>query len=124
MTLPEDPEGRLRCYSNVLRNEANRLVARDLDYVRLKKRPEQWLWGELPEYTLKEICRMLHEHVVNGGEIDEQKENRQEYAHRRFHYDLRVLIGGRRIYFETVLEFEDADDEDDLTIVVVNAHDV
>jgi hypothetical protein len=122
--LPDDLEGKLRCYRNVLRNEAQRAVGRDPDYVVFKKRPQQWLRSELAEYSLREICRFLHAHVESGGKIDAQVEKRPEYTHYEFHYDLRVLIGGRRIYFETVLEFEDADDEDDLTVVVVNVHDV
>jgi hypothetical protein len=124
VNLPEDQEGRLHCYRNVLRNEAIRLVARDPDYVVFKKRPQEWLGHELPEHTLRAICRILHEYVACSGAIDEQVETRPEYAHYGFHFDLRVLIGGRRVYFETVLEFEDASDEEDLTIVVVNVHDV
>ncbi len=124
MNLPDDREGRLHCYRNVLQNEANRLVAKDPDYVVFKKRPQEWLGRELPEHTLRAICRILHEHLESGGAIDEQVETRPEYAHYGFHFDLRVSIGGRRVYFETVLEFEDASDEDDLTIVVVNVHDV
>ena len=124
MTLPDDQEGRLRCYRNILRNEANRLVARDPDYVLFKKRPQEWLASELPEHTLKDICRILHEYVDRGGRIDEQVERRQEYLHYRFHFDLRVRIGGRHVYFETIMQFEDADDEDDLTIVVVSVRDV
>ena len=124
VTLPDDQEGRLRRYRMALRNEAIRLVAKDPDYLVFKKRPQQWLWCELPEYTLREICRILHDYLESGGEIDEQMERRPEYAHFRFHYDIRVPIGGRCIYFETVLEFEDANDEDDITIIVVNAHDV
>jgi hypothetical protein len=122
--LPDDQEGRKRCYRNILRNEASRLVARDPDYVVFKRRAHEWLGRELPEHTLKAICRILHEYVQGDGEIDEQVERRLEYAHYRFHFDLRIRIGGRHVYFETVLEFEDADDEDDLTIVVVNAKDV
>jgi hypothetical protein len=124
VNLPDDQEGRLRCFKTVLRNEANRLVARDPDYVVFKKRAQEWLGRELPEHTLRAICRILHEFVAGGGAIDEQAEARPEYAHYGFHFDLRVSIGERRVYIETVLEFEDADDEDDLTIVVVNVHDV
>jgi hypothetical protein len=124
VTLPDDQEGRLRCYRKALRNEANRLVARNPDYVVFKKRSQEWLGGELPEYTLRDICRILHEYVESGGKVDEQVETRQEYVHWRFHFDLRIRFGGRHVYFETVLEFEDADDEDDLTIVVVNVKDV
>jgi hypothetical protein len=114
----------MRCYRNILRNEANRLVARDPDYVVFKRLAQEWLGRELPEHTLKAICRILHEYVQGGGEIDEQVERRPAYAHFGFHFDLRISIGGRHVYFETVLEFEDANDEEDLTIVVVNIHDV
>jgi hypothetical protein len=125
VNLPKDREGRRRCYRNVLRNEANRLVARDPDYVLFKKLAQEWLGRELPDHTLRAICRILHEYVEGGGRIDERVEkNRPEYAHYGFHFDLRVSIAGRRLYFETVLEFEDAGNEDDLTIVVVNIHDV
>jgi hypothetical protein len=124
--LPDHQEGRKRCFRKVLRNEADRLVARNPDYVLFKRRAQEWLRTELSKYTLREICQILHAYVDGGGNdrIDEQPENRAEYAHFRFHYDLRVPIGGRRVYFETVLEFEDAEEEDDLTIVVVNVHDV
>jgi hypothetical protein len=121
--LPDDREARLRCYKTALRNEAIKLAGPS-DYVKFKKRPQEWLRNELAEYTLREICRVLHAYVEGGGVPDEQVEKRPEYVHFMFHYDLRVPIGGRRIYFETVLEFEDAEDEDDLTIVVVNIHDV
>ena len=124
MDLPDDHEGRLRCYRLVLRNEVSRLVAREPDYVAFKKRPREWIEQELPEHTLIAICHILHEYVESGGEIDEQPEMRSEYAHYGFHFDLRIRIGGRHVYFETVLEFEDADDEDELTIIVVNAKDV
>jgi hypothetical protein len=123
VNLPDDQEGRLRCYRNVLRYEANRLVATAPDYLVFMTRPLRWLRTELAEHTVMEICRMLHAYVEGGGAIDEQVEHRAEYAHYKYHYDLRVPIAGRRVYFETVLEFDDADDEDDLTIVVVNIHD-
>lgn len=124
MHLPVDREARLRCYRGVLHNEAKRLVAKDPDYVIFRRRVQEWLRNELAEYSLNDLSRILHEYVESGGEIDEQTECRPEYACFQFHYDLRVPIGGRRIYFETVLEFEDAEGEDDLTIVVVNVHDV
>lgn len=79
---------------------------------------------ELPEYAWREIRRELHQFVNAGGEIDEQVERRPEYAQYEFHYDLRVRIGGRSLYFETVLLCEDAEDPDDPMIVVVSVHDV
>jgi hypothetical protein len=118
VTLPDDREARLRCYRNALRNWNYR------GYVNFKPVAQQWLANELPGLNLKEIAQELYRHVEDGGEIDEQEELRSEYAAYEFHYDLRVKIGERRIYFETVLLCEDADDPDDPMIEVVNAHDV
>ena len=116
--LPGDREVRLRCYRNALRNWN---VA---GYVRFKEVAQQWLLGELGEYSLREIRRELHDYVDQGGPIDEQVETRPEYVHFEFHYDLRVTIGGRRVYFETVLDCEDAGHPDGSTITVVSVHDV
>jgi hypothetical protein len=130
VNLPDDQGGRVRCYRNTLRNEANRLLARASDYVVsgecelatsptdvvFKRVATQWLANELPDYTLREICRILHEHVEGGGKIHEVVETRPEYLHWRFHYDLRIRISGRHVYFETTLVFEDAEDEDDFRI--------
>ena len=118
MTLPDDQEGRLRCYKNALRNWNFR------GYVTFKPLVEEWLANELPGLSLREVACELYQHVEGGGGIDEQPERRPEYAFYEFHFDLRVTIGGRRIYFETVLLCEDADDPDDPQIEVVSVHDV
>jgi hypothetical protein len=116
--LPEDQEGRLRCYRNALRNWNFR------GYVRLTTRAEEWILSELGVVS-REVAHELYRHVEAGGEIDEQEERRPEYIAHEFHYDLRVNIGGRRVYFETVLIVDrDADDPDDPTILVVSVHDV
>jgi hypothetical protein len=112
--LPEDQEGRLRCYRNALQNW------QPTGYILFKPRVEEWLAHEFPDTSLREIRRRLYEHVENGGKIHELKERRREFAHFEFHYDLRVEFDDRRIYFETIL---DADDPDDPTITVVNIHD-
>src|SRR6266516_863475 len=96
--LPEDQEGRLRCFRNALRNWNFE------GYVRFKPLAARWLATELPGFSLREVARSLQLHVEAGGEIDEQPERRPEYAHYEFHYDLRVKIGERRVYFETVLK--------------------
>src|SRR5437763_8721255 len=95
--LPEDQEGRQRCYRNALRNWKFR------GYVAFKELAEEWITRELSDYSLIDVRRELHEYVDRGGEIDEQVERRPEYLHYEFHYDLRVRIGGRYVYFETVL---------------------
>jgi hypothetical protein len=120
--LPDDQEVRLRCYRNALRNWNFR------GYIRFKQRVERWLQVELPGLQLLEIARELYQFVEDGGEIDEQVEKRPlecaEDDAQEFRYDLRVMIGRRRVYFETVLLCEDADDPDEPMIVVVNVHDV
>ena len=79
---------------------------------------------ELKKPSEVEIGRLLYEFVVSGGKIDEQVEARPEFAHYEFHYDLRVTIGSRRVYFETVLFCDDAHDPNDPLVQVVNVHDV
>jgi len=118
VTLPDNREGRLRCYRNALRNWNFR------GYVRFKPIAEEWLANELPGRPMRDVARELHRHVEDGGEIDEQTERRPEYVDYEFHYDLRVRIGDRRIYFETILLCQDADDPDDPTVIVVSVHDV
>ena len=76
----------------------------------------------LPGLSLLEIARELHRHVDKGGVIDEQPERRPEYVSYGYHFDLRVEIGGRLVYFETILLCEDADDPDDPVIEVVSVH--
>jgi hypothetical protein len=113
-----DPE-RLRCYLNALRDWrcSNVVVFETLAW--------NWLRTNLPRtYHQREIARRLHEHVAAGGEIDEVKETRELWRDLYpFHYDLRVVVSGRRIYFETCLDYKDPNDPDDPVIRVVNAHD-
>ena len=112
-----DPE-RLRCYRNALSNW-------NYDgYVDFKERARTWLQSAFPNLTWRQIAQLLHKHVKDGGEIDEQTETREEWKDRHeFHHDLRVRIKGRLVYFETRLVYRDADDPDDPLIEVVNAHD-
>ena len=117
MPLPDDQEGRLRCYRNALRNWNY------ADYVRFKERVQEWLRNELA-FSQREVARLLHACAETPGAIDEQVERRPEYAHYQFHYDLRVRIGDRQVYFETLLFCDDPDDPDDPYIVVVSVHDV
>ncbi len=116
MALPEEHEVRLRCCRNALRNWRFR------GYVHFMPRPEEDLGKLLPGLTLLEIAHELHKHVEAGGTIDEQPERRPEYVSYEFHFDLRVQIGGRLVYFETILLCEDADDPDDPVIQVVSVH--
>ena len=119
MPLPEDREARLRCFRNALRNWSYR------GYVRFKPIAEEWLLTAFPEYSVHQIAGELYHYVEKGGEIDEQKELRPEFKHFEYHYDLRVRIGTRKIYFESILKIQkDPNDPDDPSIIVVSAHDV
>ena len=82
-------------------------------FVNFEPRPLEWIRKNLSNYSAKEITRLMHEH---RNEIDQTKETREWhrdcYTH---HYDFRFHIDGKRIYIETVLDY----DEDDSTIRVV-----
>jgi hypothetical protein len=61
----------------------------------------------------------MWQHVEAGGEIDQVREQRPEYAaFFEFHYDLRFAVGGCIIYVETVLQVTSTGPE----ITVVNIH--
>lgn len=118
MALPDDREIRLGCVRNALRNWNFH------GYVRFKPLVERWLAREFPGYRLREIAQEMCQYVDRGGEIDEQEERRPEYVDCEYHYDLRLQIGVRHVYFEMILVCTDADDPDDPVIVVVSVHDV
>jgi hypothetical protein len=110
-----DPE-RLRCYRNALSNW-------NYDgYVNFKDVAWRELQAAFPRCSKREIGQLLHQHVRGGGEIDEQVETREEWNDHDFHYDLRVQIRGRLVYFETLLIYAKPDDPDDPSIYVVSIH--
>lgn len=115
--LPDDPDARLRCFKNALRNWNFR------GYVRFKPVADEWLRQQLG-VSEREVARELHDYVENGGMVEEQTERRPEWDDYEFHFDLRVPIAGRHVYFEALLFCEDPDDPDDPTIFVVSVHDV
>jgi hypothetical protein len=114
-----DPE-RSRCYLDALANW------RYDGYIVFTKDADRWLRVELPGLPLREIGRLLCEHVQANGCtcVDEQVETREGWRDlHRFHHDIRMRVAGRMIYFETRLIYRDPDDPDDPWIQVVNAHD-
>lgn len=108
---------RLKAYRNALANWKYE------GYVRWKEVPACWVRREFAGWTQKAIAEQMYLYVAAGGEIDEQPETREDWLESKFHYDLRIQIGGRRIYIETLLFYHDPDDPDDPTIHVVNVHD-
>jgi len=89
-------------------------------YITWKPVARQWLEQNLEGFTARSIGEEMFRFVTAGGEIDQIRERRPEWSEYRFHYDLRLEIGGRLLYIETILV---ADDPDDPTIHVVSIHD-
>ncbi len=81
-----------------------------------------WIKREFTSVTLREISRLMHECVDAGGEIDEVRETRPQWADYEFHYDLRFTILDKPVYLETRLDFTLPLVPDNSTIVVVNIH--
>jgi hypothetical protein len=90
-------------------------------YVTAKDVVLDWLASELGGLGLKDVARAMHDHVQNGGAIDQVVERRQEWSAWPFHYDFRLLLAGRLVYIETILQ---DDDPKDPTLHIVSMHDV
>jgi len=83
----------------------------------------EWVKRELNNISLQEIGRLMYEHVVAGGEIDEVRETRPEWSDEyEFHYDLRFMIQDKHVYVETCLNCKLPFKPDQSTIIVVNIH--
>ena len=108
----------LAAYTNALRNSL-----RYSGYVNWKERPQSWVRKELDGLTTDAVAELMYGHVRSGREIDQVPERRPEWSQYGYHYDLRFDIGGRKIYVETRLRFDDPTDPDDPVITVVNIHD-
>ena len=112
---------RCHCYRAALANW------RFEGYVNFGRDASRWLGVELRDYTHRQLAQLLYEHVwaePDCRRVDEQPETRPEWKEHEFHYDLRVRVGGRMVYFETRLICRNPNDPDDPLIQVVNAHDV
>jgi hypothetical protein len=112
-----DPE-KLRCYCNALENW------RYDGFIQFKPLALEELDRELNGIAQRDFRRLLHDFVQNGGEIDQVVESRnietrEEWIGDGFHYDLRPVIGGKKVYIETLLEYRDPNDPDDPVIRVV-----
>ncbi len=89
-------------------------------FVVWKKRPSQWVDENLEGHTTRSVAKLMCEHFDAGGEIDQTRERRADYASfYEFHYDFRFAIDGRRVYIETVLD----ETSTGPTITVVSMHD-
>ncbi len=112
-----DPE-KLTCYKNALANWQYE------GFMTFTSVALDWLHKHFPGYSTREIAKLLYNYVAAGGEIDQQPETREPWKSLHdHHYDLRITVGDRLIYFETRLSCRDPDDTDDPLIDVVNIHD-
>jgi hypothetical protein len=112
-----DPE-KIQCYCNALANW------RYDGFIQFKPRALEELDRELNGMAQREFRRLLFDFVKNGGEIDQVVESRdietrEDWIGDGFHYDLRPVMGGKRIYIETLLEYRDSTDPDDPVIRIV-----
>ena len=89
-------------------------------YITWKPIARQWLEQNLEGFTNRSVGEEMFRYLADGGEIDQVRETRSEWTEHRFHYDLRLDVGDRFLYIETVLV---EDDPDDPTIRVVSIHD-
>ena len=118
MATLTDPD-RFAAYKDALSNWSySGYVEFELDETAYK-----WIKRELSNISLKEIARLMHEHVEVGGEIDEVRERRPEWSDEyEFHYDLRFTIQDKRVYIETRLNCRLPFIPDQSSILVVNIH--
>jgi hypothetical protein len=89
-------------------------------YITWKPIARQWLERNLEGFTTRSVAAEMFQFVAASGEIDQVAETRPDWSEHRFHYDVRMEIGGRLLYIETILV---EDDPNDPTIHVVSIHD-
>ena len=90
-------------------------------YITAKEVARHWITNQLGGLNLKAVAKAMHDFLQQGGMIDQVKETRPEWSAWPHHYDFRLLLAGRSIYIETVLQ---DDDPNDPTIEIVSIHDV
>ena len=81
---------------------------------------EEWLHRNLPNITMREVNRSLHEHFEGGGQLFHIKETRPNWWMWEYWYKFKSLpIGGRKVFVEMRLDDRDPDEP---VIHVVNMH--
>jgi hypothetical protein len=114
-----DPD-RLQAYRDALCNW------RTTDYIQfhLNEAADRFIRIKLDNIPRDDIRKRMYEHVVNeGGEVDEQREERSPWSDEfEFHHDLRLTIRDKRVYIETRLHYWRPFVPDQSWIDVVNIH--
>jgi hypothetical protein len=117
--LPLTDPARLVAYRDALGN----WNVRDYVQFELTEEAHRWIRRVLSNITLKEIGRLMYEHVAAGGDIDEVPETRPEWSDQyEFHHDLRLTIRKKSVYIETRLNYRLPVVPDESWILVVNIH--
>ena len=89
----------------------------------LSEQAHNFVRQELDGITLKELGRLMHEWVAEGGVVDEVRETRPEWLDQHeFHHDLRLTIQSKAVYIETRLHYRLPLKDDESWILVVNVH--
>lgn len=109
---------RLVAYKDALRNWR---VSGYIEF-HLSTEAHRWIRRELDGIDLNGIRRLMFEFVESGGEIDEVKETRPEWAEHEYHYDLRLTIQNKVVYIESRLYYREPVVPDESWILVVNIH--
>jgi hypothetical protein len=113
-----DPD-RLAAYRDALAN----WKVRGFIQFELNEQAHRWIRKELDGLALREIGRLMYEHVLAGGVIDEVRETRPDWCDDyEFHHDLRLTIQGKAVYVETRLKYRVPVVADESWILVVNIH--
>lgn len=89
---------RLLAYKDALSNWAFR------GYVEfdLSEQSHAWIRHELRDIPLRDLARLMHQHVETGGVIHEVRETRPEWSgNYEYHNDLRLSVHGTGVYIET-----------------------
>ncbi|MBI1914203.1 MAG: hypothetical protein HYS12_05625 [Planctomycetes bacterium] len=71
--------------------------------VTIKDTADDWAGKNLSNFSLKALAKLMHDHVQNGGVINQQPETRPEWNDRDFHYDFHLSWAGHVLYVERVL---------------------
>ncbi len=90
-------------------------------YVTFDARCTEAIRKYLPGYTNKLFAKELYEHIVESGDLHEQRQPPGDGWEVPFFYYSIPTIAGQRLYVKIILS-EDDDDIDDCATLIVSLH--